>query len=172
MFVAVVLGAVVAYPIIMRILAILAQPKRLEMARIAKLLMESPKIDPANRKIVLIAIEDAFDPKLAIVLAFIFPAYVFLRIIRHSSIVVEKVHPSLKDDMDKFSNLHMISVAAANPLFFLIIIVESMIAGLFVFPIALVTGRRDKSDAIGTRNFAVAKSEIVLHRAMLRAKAA
>jgi hypothetical protein len=170
--IAVMLGAIVAYPIIMRVLAILVQPKRLEMARIAKLLLESPNIDSIHHKMVRIAMEDAFDPKLAITLAFIFPWYVFLKAIKHSSTLIEKIHPCLRDDMEKFSNLHMLSVGAANPVFFVLLILESMLAGFFVFPIAFVTGRRDKSDAISTRNLAVARSEIVLHRAMLRANLA
>ncbi|MGI4797884.1 MAG: hypothetical protein ACRYG8_28320 [Janthinobacterium lividum] len=161
-----------AYPIIMRVIAVLVQPKRLEMARIAKLLIDSPNIDPINRKIVQVAMEDAFDPKIAILLVFVFPIFVMLRAFKHSSTIVEKVQPCLKEDMEKFSNLHMLSLGAANPIFFVLLIAESMLAGLFVFPISFVTGRLSDSDPITVRNLAVAKSEIVIHRAMLRAELA
>ena len=116
--ISVMVAAIVAYPLCMRVLAQRAQPARLEMARLGKALLADPALEPRHKLFVSSLLDDAFDFKSIIVFAVACPFYFLGRGFGW----ISDADYALPDgeagrNLLQIATLHMKAIAAANPLF-------------------------------------------------------
>lgn len=118
------LAAILAYPLIMRWIAVWVQPKRLQMAALGKNLIMNGGMNQRQKYIMGSMLCDAYDYRMAILLVLVMPIFTF-KIIFGTIDPAKNLFPST-DDIRKFNSLHILSVAAANPVFFAFFVVELM----------------------------------------------
>jgi hypothetical protein len=111
------------------------------MVDLERELMTSGQLSPLQQHFVRSMVDDAMDPWDAVHFAVAFPVFVANRLSGN----LRDTKPWLpegdaREKMLQFCGLHMWSVAAANPIFFAIIIIEMAIYGLFAMPVALMLG--------------------------------
>lgn len=146
-----------AYPIIMRLLADWAQPKRLRMADLGNELLNNEALATSHRGFVNSMLTDAFDPRVAVVLTFALPVFV---IGKFFDLISEPAFDDLgmeeKKKLNQLSALHTRSVLAANPIFFIIMALELVILTAILVPFKLFKGSLDFGNSIDLNAYAAA----------------
>ena len=119
-----ILGAFALYPFVMRGLANSVQSKRLDMAKLGVELLSRGTLNPKQRRLVGSMLKDAYDFRVALLMAVAVPVFAFKMLIGQIDVaeVSEQAIPG--PEFDRLANCHVLSVAAANPILFVICVVE------------------------------------------------
>lgn len=137
---AILLALVIAYPIIMRVASELAQPIRLRLATLGVETLSSDHLSTFEKHVVNSMLDDAYDPKVAVFFALAFPIFVvgsILGLISDAELDFSSTG-EVRGKLREMSRMHTIAIAAANPLFSIVIIVEAVIIGALAFPYLLL----------------------------------
>jgi hypothetical protein len=127
-----------AYPLLMRFLAHVVHPVRLELADLGKRLLASPYLSDRRKDAADIVLDHAFDWRIMLLVPFAFPVYIVFRGLKgelFSRDDADITHAETRAAYRHFGRLTVASLAAANPLAALILAVESIV----LLPIALIS---------------------------------
>lgn len=128
--------AAVIYPVVMRVLAQALQPMRLNMADMGNDLLGSPKLTEPQKKQITSMLDDAFEWRFMLVAVLFFPALVVRKALgRLPQTPLDRVSDKETEKLlDRFMIRLIVSLAAANPICFVILGFEFVV---IVFPAAL-----------------------------------
>lgn len=156
------LTAAIAYPLIMRWLAQATHPSRLEMADIGRELLVDPNLNQECRTYVSAMLSDAFSPKIMAVLVFVYPVYATLRLLNLADVPLHIENAETAKNFESISRLHTISIAAANPIFSFLLLLQVMFFAALFAPFSLLRDRTSYADPLAAKNDAMFKIEGVL----------
>lgn len=153
------IACLLIYPIAMRMIAHAVQPKRLVMARLAQRICREQAVPEHEKILVQRMLADSFNAKVAIGFCFIFPVVVITAIFRPNLVRSSSDEAPHMVELDEFARLHMISMAAANPAFSAILLLEVALLGPMIASILLFSGSRSRVDVLGIRHASMRKLE-------------
>jgi hypothetical protein len=128
-------AALVGYPIVMRVLAERLQPSRLRMLDVGKLLLAHASVPAEHKHIIDSMLRDAYNPTVMILVAITMPYYVILRVVGKIKAPPRISDVEARQMDDDFCRLFIVSIAAANPIFSVIVGLEIGILSLILFPL-------------------------------------
>lgn|GEM_PF-1872114 len=146
-------GAILAYPLVMRWLATRVHPSRLRLADLGNELMESPHLSDARKDDVREMLVDAFDWRVMVVVAINLPLAAFGLRRRLKAMSQDRIaDPDTRQMWSEFSARFIQSIAAANPLVTVIVLVELMLFLVVLFPLGLIRRLNDLVVDIAARH--------------------
>ena len=137
------------------------------MARLANVLLRHDGLPDTTKRLVEMMTSDAFDPRIAIILVCVYPLFSIKRIIKREASPIDDIPDELCDSFDQFKRLQMLSLAAANPVFSVVLLLEAMILAALLTPFQIFSNNSKDLDQAKIQNFAVVKSELALRQARI-----
>lgn len=135
---------VVAYPLVMRGLAAMVQPARLELAEVGRDILALRDVPDVTKDAVRLLLQDVYEWRIMPALALAMPALVVSRALRAKSVGLWTVgSPDARARIDRFMRLYLGSAAAANPIFTIVVAVEFVALFAVLYPVGKLQQLRD-----------------------------
>lgn len=134
--------ALLAYPIVLRVIADRVEPTRQRLDMLGKELLSSPNVSERYKVIVDGMLDDAYDWRLMASVVLRLPIFLFGRLLGFIKPLPLPQLPSDEDARKKlldFISCHMRSVAAANPICSLIFALEVAVLVIFMVPLGMIS---------------------------------
>jgi hypothetical protein len=129
------------YPIVMRVVASRVQPFRLKLAAAGDELLSTPELTWAQTKIVQAMLASAFEWRFMVIMTACLPVFVW----RFSRGKVVSPFAGLNfvtlERVNRLAILHLVSTAAANPVFFVVAAVEFTVLAIPFHAVHVLRGR-------------------------------
>lgn len=123
------------YPIIMRVLARIVHSKRMRLAELGNILSRDECLSREWKEIISWMLENSFSPWPMAKVAANIPSYLLAALRGKAKILVPITDDRIRKIVEEFTDLHIASVAAANPFFAVVASFELAIIAFVFFPI-------------------------------------
>lgn len=132
--------ALLAWPLVMRLLAAAVAHDRERLAVLAHELLADPHLDEHEKNVVEAMADDAMDWRALFVATWALPAYIVGRRLNLVKAIdlPEFTNPETAKKFSEFADCHMRSIAAAGPLFAIVLGLEFAIMALILVPFGML----------------------------------